>query len=396
MPHRDHLDALVELLKDKNIEEIRETLKAVIPGTRAVHDEGDRLFCIRYELLKIDFNQMGALATRGTIFELDDQGIFRGKVVCLPFYKFFNATEPHGKRTPFDWESAYAITKADGCLIKVFHYAGEWNVASNNTYKADEKLVALFQEAAPNSGFSYDRLDTNRTYVFEMVSPDHRIVVKYAETKLFHLMTRCCTTLREIECDDIGVERPPRLDVTELDLVKVQSVANCFEAVDNEGFVVVDKNGQRLKIKGEAYVLAHNSHTAFAPVDRVPDLNDMLLAERIMAVVLNDSVDDLLSIRPSFEILVNNLYGAIARAQENLNSEQVWAKTFVSRKELAAAIKKSSKPINAIEWILFKYYGSQERPDIKTIWSQNHNCKRALSKYILAFHNNQPQASCAA
>jgi hypothetical protein len=96
-----------------------------------------------------------------------------------------------------------------------------------------------------------------RTYVFERVHPDWRIVVAHTAPAVVHLMTRCATTLREVCDDDVGVPRPRRW--------RVRSGAECDAVLEglpgggsSEGLVVRDAHGERIKLKRREYVLLHD------------------------------------------------------------------------------------------------------------------------------------------
>ena len=52
-----------------------------------------------------------------------------GRLVCLPFFKFWNRGERFA--APVDWRTAVAEEKVDGTLLKLFHYGGSWRLASN-------------------------------------------------------------------------------------------------------------------------------------------------------------------------------------------------------------------------------------------------------------------------
>lgn len=203
---------------------------------------------------------------RGLILE---DGTF--KVVAFPFKRFFNYGEPYADK--IDWESAVVETKHDGSLIKVYFYDGEWKVGTNNTIDAeDAKLQStyenfrdLFNEAAKNSGFNFDKLDPHYTYDLELCSSFNHIVVYYDKPQLFHIGTRSNLTLEEVEVD-IGVEKPKQW--------KLSNLEECIDMVKTfglktEGFVVKDKNYNRIKIKSQDWVAAHRISSSLGEVSLV-------------------------------------------------------------------------------------------------------------------------------
>lgn len=97
------------------------------------------------------------------------------------------------------------------------------------------------------------------TYMFELVSPYNKIVIDYPEPKIYHIGTRDNRTFEELEID-IGIEKPKQYD-----LKTEQEVKKAAEKLpyNEEGYVVVDKYWNRVKIKSPSYVNAHrlvNNH----------------------------------------------------------------------------------------------------------------------------------------
>lgn len=204
---------------------------------------------------------------RGAVFETQT-----GRAVCVPFFKFFNAGEPHAQ--PLDWAvGTVAEEKVDGCLLKLFHWHGRWRLASNRrldvTSTSDKYACTgrtnrqLFDEAAAASGLDYLRLHPRRCYLFERVHPDFKIVVPYERPALWHLGTRELPSLQELFDDDIGVPRPRRWQVDSL-----RACRRLLEATSGlpEGLVVREAAGadargggeiRRLKLKRPEYVWLH-------------------------------------------------------------------------------------------------------------------------------------------
>jgi hypothetical protein len=96
-------------------------------------------------------------------------------------------------------------------------------------------------------------LDKSKTYLFEIIYPENRIVLDYGnERKLVLLAIIDIETGNETELQDIGFEVVKRYDGLN-DLSKLKQL----EEDNKEGFVVKFKNGFRLKIKFEEYQRIH-------------------------------------------------------------------------------------------------------------------------------------------
>jgi hypothetical protein len=61
------------------------------------------------------------------------------RVVCYPYNKFFNFGEPYAV-TDIDWSSAVVYEKYDGSLATLYHYKGEWMVASSGVPDASGSI----------------------------------------------------------------------------------------------------------------------------------------------------------------------------------------------------------------------------------------------------------------
>jgi len=241
-------------------------VRSILQSEYELRVEEDEDLCI----LSIDHNstlwQRGSAhvktvltESRGTVIEK-----VTGRVVCLPFHKFWNAGEGLASTAHMDWSSAFATEKVDGTFVKLFHYKGQWRLAGNRSLNVHDKQgkyactgrtnYELFAEAAEGSGLDYSRLNPQHTYLFERVHPDFTIVIVPQAAKLWHLATRDMRTLQEEDEDCISLQSPP--------LWKVSSLANARTLLEllpgeREGLVIHDGAHRRVKLKRAEYVLMH-------------------------------------------------------------------------------------------------------------------------------------------
>lgn len=195
------------------------------------------------------------------------------KVVCQGFDKFFNYGESYA--ATIDWSSAKVQEKIDGSIIKVWFDGPDcWHVSTNgmiDAYKTDlmnpteefKSFGDLFDAAWKNSPYGRgDLIDAfgdreKYTFIFELVSPWNRVVIPYKDIKIYLIGVRDNDTGEEIDPDSLGYHfnRP-----------KVYSFGTFDDAVknaamlpyDQEGYVVVDKNWNRIKAKSTSYLAAHH------------------------------------------------------------------------------------------------------------------------------------------
>lgn len=191
------------------------------------------------------------------------------QVVCWPFRKFGNYTESYADS--IDWNTAKVQEKVDGSIIKLWfdHRLGKWQFSTNGVIRAEKaslesikasNYLSLIQKAENYADIPFQTLDRDYTYIFELVSPDNQVVVPYDSTMLYHIGTRSNVTGEETDMD-IGIRKPMAYPI--------QSLNECIEAavvlnqdagggIGAEGYVVVDGNWNRIKVKSPDYIVQHH------------------------------------------------------------------------------------------------------------------------------------------
>lgn len=186
-------------------------------------------------------------------------------VACWPFRKFGNYTESYAD--DIDWTSARVQEKYDGSLVKLFYndeiYRWQWSTMSTINAKDAElgeysmSFLDLIKSADNYSSIDVDSLSTDMTWIFELVSPINRLVVKYPKAHLYHIGTRSNLDGREYDTS-IGIDKPIEYSLKSLDdCVAAANKLNKDGSCQHEGFVVVDKNWHRVKIKSPEYLMLH-------------------------------------------------------------------------------------------------------------------------------------------
>lgn len=190
-------------------------------------------------------------------------------VVCWPFRKFGNYTAGYSDK--IDWSSACVQEKIDGSFIKYFYNDAlqKWQWSTMSCIDAKEAKIAgspksfeqLIKQAdnyqdiinAVNKHSDYDSF----TFMFELVSPEMKLVVAYPKTHLYHIGTK--SNISGLEYNfDLGVDKPKRYAILSLsDCIDVAARLNTSKECTHEGFVVVDKNWNRIKVKSPEYMVIH-------------------------------------------------------------------------------------------------------------------------------------------
>ena len=225
--------------------------------------EDDYFYIFNYVLIDgPNFFDSVVKECRGIILDKNDFSI-----ACYPFNKFGNYGEPYADE--IDWLTARVQEKIDGSIIKAFwnKYTNEWQWSTNGVIDArncdsnsikSKTFYDIIQKADNLKDIDFDNLDKTKTYIFELTGPENQIVVKYDKIHLFHIGTRNNITGEESN-DNIGIEKPKEYPIHNFeDCLKAVEELNKTDVVEHEGFVVVDGNWNRIKVKNAEYLMMHH------------------------------------------------------------------------------------------------------------------------------------------
>lgn len=293
---------------------------------------------LKYNQLSSDFSLPIVRECRGAIFyqKSDEKYI----CVCYPFLKFGNYGESYVPE--IDWSSAIVEEKVDGSLIKVWHHNG-WHVSTNGTIDAfkaqsgdaDFTFGNLFVEAIGGENRLdefFSKLDTNYTYMFELVSPKSELTVYYPETVLYYLGQRNINTMNEIKLyspfmRDFGILFPR--------CYNLKNIEACLSYVktmtkNEEGFVIRDANFNRMKLKSPEYLMAFHM-----------DNNGVITTRRIIEMAKMEMLDDFIAYCPQYKDMVDDVLERIYIVTTRMEVEWGFASLYkdCSRKEFAKLFK---------------------------------------------------------
>lgn len=216
---------------------------------------------------------------RGLILNSDDDW----SVVARPFNRFFNYGEIEAENNIFDFNGPMKVyEKVDGSLCIVYFYAGVWNVATKGSPSAsgnvgDEKFTfADLFWTTTNKQFDFelsDGLMPGFTFLFELTSKFNRVVTNQINNDgmVTLLGVRNNADGYEYDINYFGRLNPVRsfpLNSVE----EIQKAAELLDPSEQEGYVIVDRSFNRLKIKSPKYVMIHH-------------LKDSLNTERMAALI---------------------------------------------------------------------------------------------------------------
>ena len=304
----------------------------------------DTRILFKYSQIESDFSLDIVKEARGLI--LEDK---TWKVICYPFNKFFNFGEEYADN--IDWESAVVETKEDGSLIKIYFYNDEWKIATNGTIDAEDAELQsgpyknfrqLFDAAAEKCHFDFSRLNRYYTYVLELCSEFNIIICPQSEMRLIHIGTRNNRTFQEVEAD-IGIPHPQRYALSSLE--DCIAMAKTFDFT-KEGFVVKDKNYNRIKVKSEDYVRVHRLAN-----------NGSMTEERAIELIRANELDEFFTYFPHYKEYIGRIKAKIAALSYTIDKDISRAKVIKenssSRKDFAAWVAGLSSLEKAIAFLVY-------------------------------------------
>lgn len=323
-----------------------------------------------YDQLRSDFSSILVQQSRGIIFREATL-----EPVCVPFFKFFNVGELNA--ADIDWNTAFVSEKVDGSLIKVW-WDGNWNISTNGTidaFKAElgdvkfssfgEYFINTLLRYYENSTEFYCHLDTDYTYMFELVGPYNRVVIPYEEPAIYFIGARDKTTGEEFCCSKVVAgalgmgrfNRPAQYSLS--------SLSDCIKAAelkswDDEGFVVCDAWFNRVKIKSPAYVMAHYARN-----------NNVINRKYLIRIILANEIEEFLCYATDYKEeleKVQNLMRSFSKVGNEI-AKSCQRLVEIPRRVYAVWVKTLPK---IYQDLAFRNYDNVTFTDIYTAnWSEN-------------------------
>jgi hypothetical protein len=293
--------------------------------------EKDNFVLFMYNQIESDFNIPLVQECRGIVLEKNTW-----RVLCYPFTKFWNAGQ--GQAAILNWDTARILEKIDGSMIKLWWYEPQWRVSTMSMIDAkectlqndlDNKYLTfydLFMEGAKKCTLNFDILNKNYTHMFELVGPYNRVVVPYKDIAIFHTGTRDNQTYEELDID-LGVSKPKSYGLkTQEDVLAMAATLPFSE----EGYVAVDANWNRVKIKSPAYVTVHH-------LKNNGDINK----KRALALIMLNEHDEFLAYFPEYKAYFDTIVEAFNAYLNKIKADidSIEGKVFDTRKNYALTVK---------------------------------------------------------
>lgn len=253
--------------------------------------------------------------SRGIILELGTW-----KVLSLAFRKFFNSEE--GNAHKMDWSTARVLEKLDGTLIQLYWdaYKETWFGGTTGTAEGEGEVnnkngttfnELFFETVRIKYGLDLDQLDKEYCFVFELTTPYNIVVKPHGESSATLLTARELSTLEEVSYADlqiIGNELGvPVVKSYDLNAKNAGMIIRTLEGMSwsDEGYVVVDANFNRVKIKNPAYVAVHHLKGKSAEHNIITIVKSNEIEE--FGATFPERKEELYKLKANYDILLDKL-----------------------------------------------------------------------------------------
>lgn len=296
------------------------------------HSQYSNIVLLKYDQINSPMGDPLAQQCRGIILDEADDW----KIVSYPYHKFFNHGEGHAAE--IDWDTARVYEKLDGSIMTLYHYAGEWQVASNGSpdamgpvpHNRNKTFRMLFWQTYQEMGYALPERE-DMCYMFELMTPENRVVVPHKTNRLVVHGARHVTPkmgYAEVPPEEIaeenGWECVKTYPLTDID--GVLTMAKSLDGISNEGFVVCDRWFNRQKIKVKSYVALHH-------------LKSSLSLRRMMEIVQSNEGSEFLRYFPEYSEEYWSLKDKFRLYCEEAEKTYAQYKDIESQKDFALAVK---------------------------------------------------------
>lgn len=292
------------------------------------HSEIENLVCLKYSQLESPMGEKIVQQCRGII--LDE--VNNWEIVSYPYDKFFNYGECHAPK--LDWDTAKVYDKLDGSLMTLFYYEGKWRVQSSGMADAAGEVGGFKYSFAQLFWKVWQELDyqlpieTNYCFMFELMTPYNRIVVRHDCNKLVLHGVRDKVSLQEAEPQIWANKYNWRLVKTYplQTLKEIIALTNELDPMTSEGYIICDRNFQRIKVKSPQYVAISHLRTGFS-------------TRRMLEIVATNEGEEFLNYYPEWRELYQQIETKYNALVEEIEESYQKYRHIPVQKDFALAVK---------------------------------------------------------
>lgn len=289
---------------------------------------------------------------RGVILEVPECRKM-AKYVSRPFKKFFNFGEANAAELDPDPQYWFISEKMDGSMVQVYSYNNKLMIGTTGTINAFKTKVNGLSISFGQLFMCYfDKyiekfpsiFDTECTYLFELVSLENRVVIDYdVEQRGLYLL--------DVLYNEYGEHAGPAYRAAS-NIFKKPQIYN-FNSLDeiidfvktmgklHEGVVVVDRFGERLKIKSPEYFELHKAYN-----------NGHVSEKRVLEMIQKDTVDDFIGMFPRYTNFVDKIQRRFYQVANYMWYEvrEMVGYFHLSRKEMEVIMKEKNIRFKDLVW----------------------------------------------
>ena len=265
------MEVIKFLKRFENIKEGLEILEEQLGIKPKIYDD---FFLLNYSQINSPKTNPIVLECRGLILD------WNLNVLRRPFDRFFNFGEANTQ--DFDFTKALCLEKVDGSLVPAWYnpYMKKWCFGTRGTAFAESECNSgrVFEELI-NECFKFSAhketlvehfFYKGATYIFELCSPENRVVVPHTDFNLVLLGIRLNNSgkfadlelmkeiVEELRGCGVNIKLPRMYDIHSFDRVKASFNEEMDEAFF-EGYVFWNpETNERVKCKNPSYVQIHH------------------------------------------------------------------------------------------------------------------------------------------
>ncbi len=309
-----------------------------------IYKEYDDVFLLKYNQIESDLSLPEVQQARGIIYYKDTL-----ELASMAFTKFFNYGETNAHEV--DFKNSSIFQKMDGTMIQLWwnKHSNQWEVGTTGTAygEVENSLFGSFRELffrTYNKQTGNDDigkyLTKGITYMFELTTPFNIVVTLHETSAITLIGARDCRVvspnyLEELRVEDIHIPGVTHSLKYKFDTIK--DIQKYLQGVNFnfEGFVVCDKNFNRLKIKGEEYVRMHH-------------LKNKSKEYELLNVVLKNEIEEYCAVIPEWKVPLNLIKKVYDDARSRVKEGFLEIKNKETMKEFALALQDKFKNDNPV------------------------------------------------
>lgn len=262
------------------------------------YDETYRLHNFNYLMTETGFqmfenpipgSNIKAYEMRGLTFVEDLKSKEIQRFIFLPKFYCLNQTIGHSLKDVLNKKIISCTSKLDGSAIRFIKVGNQIVARSKNSFFGPHVDIANRHLQNNDDLFSFvkEAIDYNLAPIFELVSPDLKIVIEYPEEKLRLTQIRDEMTGEFI----IDLNNHPLVKKYNIETACVPNINNVQQLIPmqksvkgEEGWVVIFEDNQLMKVKTISYDDLHDFCWEHNTSDK-----------KILEMILNETIDDAMS-----------------------------------------------------------------------------------------------------